>query len=226
MTRTILALAFIAAPIAAFAQEAPALRAHHFTIGGGLVWSGGYDIGDATAQLRGNSAGTTPPPVTLFTAQSRVTSATSPELRVGFAVTRRTAVEFGVAFTRPHLAVEIAGDAEAPSQHLPGEELDQYLLDGGVTWQLPIRMGARVAPFVSGGATFLRQLHEDRTLAETGQVYYAGGGARYWFRGGDGAGLALGLRGDVRVNFRNHGIDFEDKMRTYPTFSFALFVGL
>ena len=39
------------------AQEAPSLRAHRFTISGGLVWSGGYDIGDATAQLRGNGAG-------------------------------------------------------------------------------------------------------------------------------------------------------------------------
>ena len=226
MRATFLALALLAVPIAAFAQEAPALRAHRFTIGAGLVWSGGYDIGDATAQLRGNSPGTTPPPVTLFTSQSRITSATSPELRVGYAVTPRTAVEFGVAFTRPHVAVEITRDAEAPSQHLPGEALQQYLLDGGVTWQLPVRMRVPMAPFVSGGATFLRQLHEDRTLAETGQVYYAGGGARYWLRGGDGAGRALGLRGDVRVNFRNKGIDFEDKMRTYPTFSFAVFVGL
>lgn len=227
MKSSILALALIAAvPIAASAQEAPVLRAHHFTIGAGLVWSGGYGIGDATAQLRGNSTGTTPPPVTLFTAKSRFTSATSPELRVGFAVTQRTAIEFGVAFTRPRIAVDIAGDAEASSQELPGEELDQYLFDGSVTWQLPIRLGARVAPFASGGFAYLRQLHEDRTLAETGQVYYAGGGARYWLRGGDGAGRALGLRGDLRLNFRGKGIDFEDKTRTYPSFSFAVFVGL
>jgi hypothetical protein len=86
-------------------------------------------------------------------------------------------------------------------------------------------MGARMAPFVSGGAAFLRQLHEDRTMAETGQIYYAGGGARYWLRGGHGAGRAYGLRGDARMNFRRQGIDFEDQMRIYPTFSLSVFVG-
>ena len=49
---TLAVLAALLMPMAAFAQEAPALRAHHFTLGGAVVWSGGYDIGDSTAQLR------------------------------------------------------------------------------------------------------------------------------------------------------------------------------
>ncbi len=219
------AIALSCVPLVAHAQEAPSLRAHHFTIGAGLLWSGAYDIGDATAQLRGNGSGT-PPPFTLLTAESRVTSAVAPEFRVGFAATPRVALEFGVAVTRPHIGVAIAADPEAPAQQLLGERLEQYLIGGGVTWQLPIRMGARLAPFVSGGATFLRQLHEDRALAETGQIYHAGGGARYWFRGGHGAMRALGLQGDARMNFRTGGIDFEDTMRTFPTFSLAVFIGL
>lgn len=226
MIAALIALALIAgAPAAASAQEAPALRAHHFTIGAGVVWSGAYDIGEATAGLRGNGPGATPPAVTLFTARSRVTSAIAPELRLGFAVTQRMALELGVAVARPRIGVAIGGDGEAPAQQLLGEELDQYLVDGAVTWQLPIRAGRRLAPFVSGGAAFLRQLHEDRTLAETGQVYYAGAGARYFLHGGRGSGRALGLRGDARMNFRTRGIDFEDKMRTYPTFSVSAFVG-
>jgi len=218
-------LALLGLPGLASAQDAPALRVHRFVIGGGVVWSGGYDIGDATASLRGNGPGAAPPGVTLFTAKSSITPATSPELQVGFAATKRLAVEFGLAFTRPHIGVEIAGDVEAPSQELPGERLQQYVMGGGVTWQVPIRMGARMAPFVSGGAAFLRQLHEDRTMAATGQIYYAGGGARYWLRGGHGAGRAYGLRGDARVNFRRQGIDFEDQMRIYPTLSLSVFVG-
>ena len=87
-------------------------------------------------------------------------------------------------------------------------------------------MGTRLAPFVSGGVSFLRQLHEDRTLAETGHVYHAGGGARYFLRGGRASGRALGLRGDARVNFRRNGIDFDNTMRTYSTFSLSAFVGL
>ena len=231
MKLAILALALIAAaPNAAFAQEAPSLRVHRFTLGGGVVWSGGYDIGDRTAQLRGNGPGPSAPPVTLFTSESRVTSAISPEVRVGFAMPQRLTLEFGMSVRQPHISVAIAGDAEAPSQELPGEKLEQYLFEGSATWQVPmparIRIGAKLAPFVSGGVTFLRQLHEDRTLAETGQIYHAGGGARYFLTGGHGAGRTLGLRGEARVNFRRNGIDFENKMRTYPTLSFSVFVGL
>jgi hypothetical protein len=221
-------VAIVAASEVAQAQtgDAPELRAHRFTIGAGLVWSGGYGIGDATAQLRGNGPGPSAPPVTLFTEDSRVTSTTSPELRVGFAMTRRVVLEFGMSVTQPHIAVAIAGDTEAPSQELPGEQLEQYLFEGGATWQLPVRIGRRLAPFIAGGATFLRQLHEDRTLAETGQIYHGGGGARYFLRGGHGTTRAVGLRGEARVNFRRNGIDFDNTMRTYPTFSLSVFVGL
>lgn len=222
---TALLLLFLA-PAMAVAQEAPALRAHHFTIGAGLVWSGAYDIGTATAQLRGNGTGVAATPFTLFTTDSRVTPATSPELRVGFAITSRLAAEFGLALTRPHVGVAIGGDGEATAQQLLGEELQQYLFEGGLTWQLPFRAGPRLAPFLSGGAAFLRQLHEDRTLAESGEIYHAGVGARYWLRGGRGPSTAVGLRGDARMNFRSNGIDFEDKMRSYPSFSLSLFIGL
>ena len=222
----LMCVAIVAASGVARAQDAPSLRAHRFTIGAGVVWLGGYDIGDATAELRGNGPGASAPPVTLFTSDAHVTPAASPELRIGFAMTRRVALEFAMSVAQPHIAVAIAGDTEAPSQQLPGEKLEQYLFEGGATWQLPVRVGSRLAPFVAGGAAFLRQLHEDRTLAETGQIYHAGGGARYFLRGGHGAGRAVGLRGDARVNFRRNGIDFDNTMRTYPTFSFSVFVGL
>jgi hypothetical protein len=222
----LLCVAIVAASDVVRAQEAPSVREHRFTVGGGVVWTGAYDIGDATAQLRGNGPGASTPPVTLFTADSRVTSTASPELRVGFAMTRHVVLEFGVAMAQPHIGVAIGSDAEAPSQQLPGEKLEQYLFEGGATWQLPVRIGAKLAPFIAGGATFLRQLHEDRTLAETGQTYHAGGGARYFLRGGHGIGRDVGVRGDARVNFRRNGIDFENTMRTYSTFTLSVFVGL
>jgi hypothetical protein len=208
------------------AEDAPGLRPHHFTIGAGLVWSGAYGIGGSTAELRGNATGPTAPPFTLFDADAQVSPATAPELRVGFAVTRRLAIEAGASLGHPRVRVSISNDAEAPAQQLPGEELEQYQFDAAATWQLPIPMGRRFAPFVIGGGGHLRQLHEDRTLAETGQFYYAGGGAKYWWRGGSATSKAIGLRGDVRVNVRRKGIDFDDKLRAYPTLSLSLFVGL
>jgi hypothetical protein len=210
----------------ATAQEGPGLRAHHFTIGAAVIQSGGYGIGDATAQLRGNGLGASPPPVTLFNAESRVTAVTAPSLQVGFALSRTLTVEGSATFAHPRIAVSINSDPEAPAQELAGERLEQYQFEAGLTWQLPIRTGSRLASFVAAGGGYLRQLHEDRTLVETGQIYHAGVGARYWLRGGGAVSKALGLRGDLRLNLRRKGIDFEDKMRAYPSLSLSAFIGL
>ena len=210
----------------ASAQQAPQLRDNRVTIYAGPTWLGGYEVGSATAQLRGNAPGLTPPPFILFRAESRFAPTTAPELRVGVSLTPRLSVEGGASLSHPRIAVSISADPETSVQELPGEKLQQYVFDGGVSWQVPINLGRRLAPFVVGGAGYLRQLHEDRTLAETGRIYYAGGGARYWLRGGHGNARPIGIRGDLRINLRNKAIDFEDKMRTYPAFSTFVFIGL
>jgi opacity protein-like surface antigen len=222
----LLSVALCAAATAASAQDAPELRAHRLTINAGIAWLGGYDIGVSTAELRGNGNGTTPPPFALLTADSHFTSANAPELRVGFALSNRWTIEGGGQWSQPHIGVGISGDAEAPAQELPGEQLQQYIFDGSVNWQLPVAMGRRLAPFVSGGAGYLRQLHEDRMYAETGRIYYAGGGARFWLRGGHGATRPIGVRGELRINMRHQGIDFANQTRAYPTFSLFAFVGV
>ncbi len=220
-----LVLGCLSADIAS-AQEAPALRAHRLVLEGGVVWSGSYDVGDINARLRSNAVGSTPPPFTWFSASSQVGSVPSVAARVGFTLTPTLAIEVGGMFGRPRVAVTITGDAETTRHDLEGEQLGQYLLDGAVVWHLPVRLGPRVRPFVVGGAGYLRQLHEERTLVETGQVYYAGVGARYWIRGGSGTARSLGLRGDLRANLRRGGIDFEDKARVYPTLAVHLFLSL
>ena len=211
----VLLVVLLGVPAIAHAQEAPSLRAHRVTVSAGVLWSGGYDVGSATAT-----------PFTLLTADSRVSSATGPEIKAGFAFTRSLLFEAGGSVSRPRIGVSITADAEAPAHQLVGEELRQFVIDGSLSWQLPIRLGGRLAPFVIGGGGYLRQLHEDRTLGETGQIYYAGGGARYFLRGGYGSSRPVGLRGDVRVNVRRRGIDFDNTMRAYPTLSLQLFVGI
>jgi hypothetical protein len=210
----------------AFAQDAPQLRDNRITVNAGATWLGGYDVGSSTAQLRGNGTGAAPASFTLFTADSHFSEAVAPEIRIGLSVTPRLTFEGGASLSHPRIGIRITGDPETGAQDLTGEELQQYVFDGGVTWQLPISLGRRLAPYVTGGAGYLRQLHEDRTFAETGRVYYAGGGARYWLRGGDATSWPAGLRGEFRMNVRDRGIDFEDKRRSYPTFSIFLFVGI
>jgi len=204
--------------------EQPSLRAHRATVIGGVTWSGSYPIGSRTAILRSSAVGATPPPFTLFSAASTVDSVAGLEGRVAFTFTRNLAVEVGGAFARPRVSTEISADPEAAAQALEGEELQQYLFDAGAVWQLPFRLGRRARPFLSGGAGYLRQLHQGRTLVEQGQIYYAGGGLRYWLRGGDGTRRSLGVRTDLRATWKQDGIDFENRMRVFPTFTLGAFV--
>lgn len=223
--QALLLLLTVLMPARVFAQaEGPGLRPRHLLLSGGVSWSGSYHVGDPTAQLRGNGTGATPPSVTYFTTDTRVTRTISPEFRIGVALTRTVAVDAGVNVSHPHVAFGISGDTEAPDQQLPGEELQQYVVDGGLTWQLPWH-SRRLAPFVAGGGGYLRQLHQDRMLGETGQLYYAGGGVRYWLRGGS-TSRSVGIRGDLRLTIRRNGLDFENATRTFPTFTLALFAGL
>jgi hypothetical protein len=209
----------------ASAQSAkpPSLLAHRLTLIGGVTWSGSYSIGSGDAILRTSAVGATPPPFTLFKAASTVESIAGFEGRAGFTVTKNLAVEVGGAFARPKVAVAISADPEVAAQRLEGEELHQYVFDAGAVWQLPYRVGRRARPFVSGGAGYLRQLHEGRTMIEHGQIFYAGGGLRYWIRGGDGLKRSLGLRADARATWRRGGIDFDNRTRTFPTISGFVF---
>jgi hypothetical protein len=216
-------VALIAAPAAA--QDTPTLRPHAVVLGGGIVWSGGYDIGAASAELRGNGSGASPPPFTLLNMESSIQSAVAVEARVGFTLTPALALEAGFGYSSPDIDAVIADDAEAaPTTLESAETLRQYVIDGAVVWQVPrLRIGSRTRPFVIGGGGYLRQLYDERTLVETGQLFYAGGGLRTWLRGGSGGGGSLGLRADVRVNWRWQGVEFEERTRTFPSIGIALF---
>lgn len=196
------------------------------TVNGGLGWSGGYDVGAATAVLRTNAPGATPPPFTLFNVDTRMAPSPGGEVRVGVAIGSRFTIEGGALLARRQLAFRISGDRESSAQQFDGETVQHYLFDGGLLWELPVLRSPRVRTFASGGAGYLRQLHQDRTLVESGQIYYAGGGMRYWLRGRPTSARSLGLRGDLRLNLRRNGIDFEDRTRIYPTLSFLMFLAL
>jgi hypothetical protein len=129
-----------------------------------------------------------------------------------------------VGYSRPGVTTALSMDAEASPISLEAEQLSQYIVDVGGTLQLPGPVfGRRVRPFISGGAGYLRQLYDERTLVETGQVFYAGGGVRAWLRGGDGRARSLGIRSDVRATWRQDGVEFDDKTRVWPTVTAMIF---
>lgn len=196
---------------------------HRFEVSIGGLWIGSADLGSARAELRANSV--TPEPFSLFTTDTRSASAGGFDGRVGYWLTRSIALEAGFVRSQPQLRTSITGDAEGAAALTVTERLDQYFVDGGVVWLLEkFRFRERTVPFVSGGAGYLRQLHEGRTLIATGQVYHAGGGLRHQLAGNLRWIRALGARLDGRVYVLVDGVQLEDAPRTHGALSGALFV--
>ncbi len=229
MTRALLiSVAIIAVAGDAVAQDSdPALRAHRLTLSAGLTWLSGYGIGGNTAGLRRNETGTlTPGSFTLFAADASFAHAPGFEARIGYALTRTLAIEFGSAYVHPRLAVDITDDQESSPVTLSDERVSQYTLDASVVWQVSrLPLGSHARPYVTAGGGYLRQLYEDRVKLESGQVINVGGGVRYWLRGGDAARRAVGVRTEVLLRIRNGGIDTAGKTRTFPVFNVFGFVG-
>lgn len=206
-------------------DEGPGLRPKHLTFAGGLIVSGGYPVGDRNAEIRRNAMGT-PAPFTLFRAESEFEGMRGVEGRVGFALTRALAIELGGTYAKPQLGVTISQDNESTEAVAIAEEISQYTVDVSGVFQLPrVKLGSRARPYAEVGAGYLRQLHQDRLLVETGRVYHLGAGVRYWLRGGSANSRALGLRAEGRFVRRSGGVDFEDRSRSYPVFSLLGFAG-
>ena len=211
----------IAAPAAA--QSRDERPAHRLEASLGGFWIGGASMGELDAELRANQvpAG----PFTLFTTSSRMAAAPGFDGRLAFWLTRSLAVEAGFSFTQPELRTRIADDIEDAPDLTVSERIDQYVIDVSAVWLIDaLTIGRRAVPFVSGGAGYLRQLHEGRTLVETGQAYNVGGGLRYWLLLRDaGFVRALGVRADARLYVLVNGIQLEDRPRSHGALSGSVF---
>lgn len=222
----LLCIAGLASSAHAQSSDSPAPRPHHVTLSAGALWSGPYAIGDSTAVLRSNAPGATPAPFTLFSTKSTIDQTAGVLVNAGVTLTPSITVEGGGSFSRPALSTEISQDAEQAVAAGATASLQQFVIDAGVVWYLPVRLGSRARWFASGGGGYLRQLHEERTMVETGRVFYAGTGVNIWLRGGHGPTKSLGVRGDARINWRSDGIEFESQTRAFPTLTLCAFIGL
>jgi hypothetical protein len=206
-------------------------REARLEVSGSVGWTGAYDLGSVTATLTGNGV-PTGSPVTFFETDTQVEGGPRIEGRLAWRLTRMFAVEGGLAVTRTHLRTDITNDAEqAPPISAKGR-LTEYAIEGGVVVHLSKLAfgGGRARPFVTGGAGYLRQLHDGATLVDTGTIAFVGGGVRYALREATRKAFVktIGLRGDVRVDVRTNG--FETAAGTSPraaaSVSGGVFVGL
>jgi hypothetical protein len=215
LVRFALVLAVACVPSIAAAQGYPARQAPRrgsVEVGGGVTFLPGFDMGSSTADL------TTSAPTTrfeLFDTESRVGDFLGVNGRIGYYFSRSVSVEANVRFARPELSVDLSSDAESAADVTATETASHYVFSGSVLFDFrgAAFAGGRAVPFVSGGAGYLRELHEGNLLVETGTEYHATAGLKYWFGAGDNR---FGLRVEGGVSVREKGFDDEDDHRLQP----------
>jgi hypothetical protein len=208
----------------AFAQSAR--LASRLEISAGVSAIGSLDLGSTTA------GETTPTQTTrpLFTTAATFGAAPSVEGRVGWRFSRALTAEAEASYGRPELRVTAANDNESDragdnaAAVTAAERVQQFTVGGAIVYHLA--MGSpRVAPFVSGGGGYLRDLHESGTLAQEGRYYQVGGGLTVLIASRGSALLkAMGIRVDARALMRANGVAFDDALHVAPAVGASFFV--
>jgi hypothetical protein len=197
---------------------------HRFEATVGALGLGGGELQSEDAELRRGGVSTDEFP--LFRTATNLEASPGFDGRVAFWLMRWLAVEAGFVVTRPVVRTRVTDDDEGAEDITLDDDLEQYFVEASAVLLLDrFRIGDKTVPFVSGGGGYLRQLHEGRTLVETGQVYHVGGGLRHWLRVRDsGFVRAAGLRVDARAYMLVNGFASDGGVRPHGAISGALFL--
>jgi hypothetical protein len=189
--------------------------------GGGLFTNS--SLGARDANLRAND--TQASPFRLFSSETQLAKAPFVEARIGYRIARRFDLDGRVTFSRPELRTSLSADAESAPAIMAVERLDHYLIEAGILFMLDeLRFGSTM-PFVSGGAGYVRQLHEGLTLIDQGSDYYIGGGVKHRLVTRARARLkAVGLQAEARLRVMIGDVVFDGAVPRLGI-SGSLFVG-
>lgn len=180
-------------------------RPHSFDVSFNVLWVGPSSLGTTNATMTSNQ-GTSP--FSYFNADGRLASTAGIEARVAYAFTRIFSVEGGLAYRRPTVQWTTTNDFEGAPTTTATEKMSEYGFDAALLVHLrgtAFGRQKRVVPFVLAGAGYLRQLQQGGTLADTGQMFYFGGGLKYLMSRRPGRMSGYGLRVDARVVYRRNG---------------------
>ena len=173
--------------------------------------------GDATETSPSGS------PYRLFATRSTLGPAVGGEGQIAVRVTRLVDVGFSTSFARSSLKTELTSDVEGIPDTEAAESISQVTFQGSVLVNLPSWKLWGGVPFASGGAGYLRHLHEGRTLSEGGAIYHLGGGLTYLLTTGSGLFRSTGLRASARAVIRTDGAAFDDGSHVSPGFGVSFF---
>jgi hypothetical protein len=210
-----------ASHVPAAAAQSASTQPGRLELAAGLLWSGSQALGSHDASLTTGTGGT----LRLFSSTTELLGSAGLEARVGVRVARAIDVEALASYATPQLLTRVSNDIENGTSVSIVESVQQYTVGAGVVWSLPSpRASARVRPFATAGAGYLRQLHEAATLVVTGRTYYVGGGAKLLLASRPrGRVRAAGVRFDARVLVRTSGITFDGRRSISPAIGASLF---
>ena len=188
-------------PVPTPAPRAPSVPRIDLSIGSGFI--SGSDLGDAKADLRGRTGG----PLQLFATSSRLGGSLPLEVRLGYRLSPRYALEMRGAWSRPEIQTSITGDVEGAPALTVAEKVDLYSLDLGILVIFNRPQPRALTPFISAGAGYAGAVHEGLTLLENGFTYRGGGGIKYPLALRDRARIkAIGVRADGTLIFMSGGL--------------------
>ena len=190
----------------------------------GIVWAGAQPLGSQDANLTTGTGST----LRLFSSTSDLLAAVGFEGRVAVKVTRTVDARVSMSYAKPELRTRVTNDLENSAGATVSESVQQYVVGGGIDWYVASRRsGARVRPFVGGGAAYLRQLHEGAALVATGTSYDAGGGVKLLLASRTRPRQrmrAAGVRLEARMIVRTKGITFDGRRSIAPAAAASMFV--
>jgi hypothetical protein len=209
----VVAAALGADPTAAAAQ--PAASPGAFEVALGASWIISSPLTSGTANETTPTGGAFP----LFTTSTTLSAVTAVEIQAGFHLGQRLNLFGAVSAGRRQLRIAVANDVENAAPVTATERLEQFTFSGGVLWALT---ESRLAPFISAEAGQLRQLHEEKTLVESGLVYMAGVGVNIQLTD-PRADLGFGVRAHARAVLRSKQFLLNTD-RVSPSLNLSLFV--
>lgn len=203
------------------AQSAAAAEPGRFELAIGPLWIGRQALGSSDANETTGAGGS----LRLFATSTELAGAAGIEGRIAVTLRRSIEGEASATYATPQIRTQVSSDSESAASLTASERTQQFTVGGGIVWSLPNRRPAsRLAPFVTAGAGYLRQLHDAATLVETGRFYQFGGGAKYLFVSRPGSHLkGIGARVDVRAVVRQKGVAFDDGRHISPAIGASVF---
>jgi opacity protein-like surface antigen len=205
---------------AAEASAQSAVPAGRVEAGAGVEWLGASAFGTSAATETTSSGGF----ATLFSTSSTLKGALGFQAHLGVRITERLEAQAIGAVSGPTLSTTITGDIETSDTVTATDSVRQYVIGGGVLWYFPVRQSPKLTPFVTGNVAYLRQLHETRTLVDTGQLYRVSGGVKYLFASRSGSTVkGYGLRAEGGFVARVKGVAFDSGAHYSPWIAASLF---